>query len=413
VVGDVRSDARYRPIVPEPIEVRGQLAVPLVFGGEVLGVLDVQTDRLDAFGEHDCLLLNALADSVAIAIRNASLYRSERWRRRVADSMRDVAGLLSAGTDLDDVLEAILASLEDLLPCEVSAIWLLEGDALCLSAIHGAGERICVSDPSSDPDAWLQRALRAEGPIVRTAATPPEPLGATLGFPPDYSAIAAPLSAGDRRLGLLTLADRTQGRYGSESRNMTAAFANYAAVAIENTRLYQQAQQQAYVSTVLLQVAELTQSFGALDEVLDAVVRLMPMLVGVERSALFFWDESDQVFTLAKAGGLGMKGRGFHDLRIAPGDEPAFERLRIIKEPPRCCCRCSRMETYWAQCWLITRRSRAEANHRRLRASGWPSCAASLTRWLRPQRTRVCWRRDRKRRTCRQPCSKLHRPWSA
>jgi serine phosphatase RsbU (regulator of sigma subunit) len=293
----------------------------------------VQTDRLDAFGERDRLLLNALADSVAIAIRNANLYRSERWRRRVADSMRDVAGLLSAGTDLEDVLEAILASLENLLPCDVSAIWLLEGDTLCLSAIHGAEERICVSDPLSDPDAWFQRAIRAEGPVVRTAKAPQEPLGAALGFPPDYSAITAPLSAGDRQLGLLTLAHRTPGRYGSESRNMTAAFASYAAVAIENTRLYQQAQEQAYVSTVLLQVAELTQSFGALDEVLDAVVRLMPMLAGVERCALFFWNESDQVFTLARAGGLGEEGRGLHDLRIAPSDVPGFERLRTTTEP--------------------------------------------------------------------------------
>ncbi|MGD8968733.1 MAG: GAF domain-containing protein [Anaerolineae bacterium] len=333
LVNDVRGDSRHRPVALPPIDARAQLAVPLVFGDEVLGVLDVQSDRRDAFSEDDRLLFEALADSVAIAIRNANLYQSERWRRRVADSMRDVAGLLSAGIDLDEVLDAVLTSLEHLLPCDASAIWLLENDTLCLSAVHGAAERICTGDSLFDTNAWLRRALLADTPIVRTPAAPVGPLGAALGFPSDYSAIAAPMRAGDQQLGLLTLAHRTPGRYGSESRNMTAAFASYAAVAIENTRLYQRAQEQAYISTVLLRVAEATQSLVTLDEVLDTVVRLMPMLVGVERCALFLWDESDQVFVSVSACGLGEQQQAFDRLRIAPDDVPAFDRLRIAKEP--------------------------------------------------------------------------------
>jgi serine phosphatase RsbU (regulator of sigma subunit) len=114
---------------------------------------------------------------------------------------------------------------------------------------------------------------------------------------------------------------------------MTAAFASYAAVAIENARLYQRAQEQAYISTVLLQVAEATQSLVALDEVLDTVVRLVPMLVGVERCALFLWDESDEVFVSVGSCGLGEQQHAFDRLRIAPQDVPAFNRLRVVKEP--------------------------------------------------------------------------------
>jgi GAF domain-containing protein len=331
---DVRSDPRYRPLPVPSVDARAELAVPLVFGGEVLGMLDVQSDRPHAFSDDDRFVFEGLADSVAIAIRNANLYQSERWRRQVADSMRDVAGLLSSGVELDEVLDAILTKLEELLPCDASAIWLLQDDTLCISAAHGTTERACVSDSLLDAKAWLRQALLADRPLVRSPATPPEPLGASLGFPSDYSAIAAPLRAGDQRLGLLTLAHRTPGRYGSESRMMTAAFASYAAVAIENTRLYQTAQEQAYISTVLLQVAEATQSLVTLEEVLDTVVRLMPMLVGVERCALFLWDESEQLFVPAGACGLGEEQRRTFDrLRIAPGDVPAFNQLRIVKGP--------------------------------------------------------------------------------
>ncbi|MBS3784168.1 MAG: GAF domain-containing protein, partial [Anaerolineae bacterium] len=331
---DVRSDPRYRPMAAPVVDARSELAVPLIFGGEVLGILDVQSDQQDAFGDDDRFVFEALADSVAIAIRNANLYQSERWRRQVADSMRDVAGLLSAGVELDEVLDAILSRLEDILPCDASAIWLLQDENLCISAVHGTSERTCISDSLLDADAWLWQALLADRPLVRSTATDREPLGASLGFPSDYSAIAAPLRAGDRQLGLLTLVHRTPGRYGSESRTMTAAFASYAAVAIENTRLYQTAQEQAYISTVLLQVAEATQSLATLEEVLNTVVRLMPMLVGLDHCALFLWDESDELFLPAGACGLTEEQQLIFDsLQIAPEDVPAFNRMRIMREP--------------------------------------------------------------------------------
>ena len=107
---------------------------------------------------------------------------------------------------------------------------------------------------------WLLNALNADQPLVRPFQAGADSLGAALEFPEDYSAIAAALTAGSQRLGLLTLAHRMPGRYGSEARAMTSAFASYASVAIENTRLYESAHEQAWVATVLLQVAEATQS---------------------------------------------------------------------------------------------------------------------------------------------------------
>ena len=71
---------------------------------------------------------------------NADLYRSEQWRRQVADGLREVAGLISADADLDDVLEAILAELDRNLSVDISAIWLLEDDDLYLAAASNADE---------------------------------------------------------------------------------------------------------------------------------------------------------------------------------------------------------------------------------------------------------------------------------
>ena len=58
----------------------------------------------------------------------------------MGESLREVAGLISADAGVDDVLEAILSELDRNLPVDISAIWLLEDDELYLAACHNCDE---------------------------------------------------------------------------------------------------------------------------------------------------------------------------------------------------------------------------------------------------------------------------------
>jgi GAF domain-containing protein len=360
VANDVSREPLYLPSPFPPDETRSELTVPLVFGGEVLGVLDIQSEKVDAFGDDEQFLFEALADHIAIAMRNAHLYRSEVWRRRVADSVREVAGLLSADVDLDRVLAAILEELGKSLPLDLAAIWLVDGEVsedaderapvLHLAAVLGAtnldleigltpdavlaSNTVEVSDETTQAaSAWLRGALHADEPVTRTSMQVQEPLGAAMQFPPDYSAIAAPLRVREQPLGVLVLTHHTPGRYGSEARGMTAAFASYAAVAIENARLYEEAHAQAWVSTVLLQVANATQSLTNLHELLATVIHITPMLAGV-RSCLLYIRDDEGDFIPATASGLNREQQAeFERWRFAPGDVPAIDHLVAEREP--------------------------------------------------------------------------------
>ena len=112
--------------------------MPLVFGERVLGVLDIQSERRNAFTEDDQLMFEAVAGTIAASIRNADLYRSEQWRRQVADSLREVAGLLSRHVGVEEALQALLQELERNLPVDVSVIWLMDHRGLYVAAVHGA-----------------------------------------------------------------------------------------------------------------------------------------------------------------------------------------------------------------------------------------------------------------------------------
>ena len=328
LVNDVTQEPRYHPSPFPPEDTRAEMTLPLVFDDQVIGVLDLQSDRFNAFSEDDRFLCEALADSVAVAIHNADLFRTERWRSRVADSLREVTGLISADVGLEDVLDSVLRELERNLPCDVAAIWLLEGDDLYLAQAHG-GDILEIDNAAHRwPEAYnfIVTALTAEQPVIRKPDDPIGPTGTALGFSADYSSIAIGLRAGGRPLGVLTLSHHTSGRYGHEAQAMTATFANYAAVAIENARLYDSAQEQAYASAALLQVAQAVANSNTLDETIGSIVRITPILVGVKACAIYLL-EAEQFHPTQSYG----FSEASHAIRwnrdFIPGDFPLLDAV--------------------------------------------------------------------------------------
>ncbi len=74
LVNDVSNEPRYR-FIEELSGTRSELAVAIMVKDKILGVLDIESDRLDAFSESDLFTAQTLADQLAVAIENARLYQ--------------------------------------------------------------------------------------------------------------------------------------------------------------------------------------------------------------------------------------------------------------------------------------------------------------------------------------------------
>ena len=322
LANDVTQEPRYLPSPLPPKDIRAELCVPLVYDGKVVGLLDIQTDRVNAFTEDDQMIFEAVADNIAAAIHNADLYRTEQWRRSVADSLREVAGLLSDNVGLDESLHAILTELGNNLPIDVSAIWLLGEEDLYLAACSNCDieslERARYNNPEAS--AAIMSALIAPEPVIRKPDDPLWPAGIAAGFDARSSSIAAPLRIGEQPLGVITLTHHTAGRYGHEAQKMLSTFASYAAVAIENTRLYDQAQEQAYASAALLQVAQAVVSLSDLNEIIGTIVRIMPILVGVHRTVLYLFDAEHDRYIPVQEYGFDEADESLFQRALAPGE---------------------------------------------------------------------------------------------
>lgn len=326
LVGDVTHSKEYRP-GPELDDTRSELVIPIKMAGRVLGVIDLQSREKDAFSKDDLVLMQALADTVAVAIRNATLYAAERDRRNLAETLRLISQTLLSDLDLQRVLEAILAGLEGVVALENAALFLVDegSDGLVLAATAGS-EAL-----SAPPGSYLPPELLDLGDEIdeETAITHLYHVLLELGQGEEGSSIVAPLSLGEETLGYLMVHHRSPQRYFPIDQETVVAFANQAAIAINNARLYEAVQAEAYVTTVLLQVAEAASARHETNEALEAVARLLVLLAGVHTCVVFSYEASDRRFSLAAAA----PGLESSHLELDAGSDPLMELLTVTDSP--------------------------------------------------------------------------------
>jgi PAS domain S-box-containing protein len=76
LANDVSAEPSYINLYPDLLPTRSELTVPIRLDDEILGVLDIQSSEKTAFDETDLVVEEALADQIAVALKNARLYQS-------------------------------------------------------------------------------------------------------------------------------------------------------------------------------------------------------------------------------------------------------------------------------------------------------------------------------------------------
>ncbi|MBU2611925.1 MAG: GAF domain-containing protein, partial [Chloroflexi bacterium] len=111
VSNDVRAEPRFlfSERLPETLS---EVALPLKIEDRVLGVLDIQSDRLNAFHPNDLLVLRALADNIAIAFDGARLYSALQKRAEQLSLASEVGADITSILDLDELLDRVVTLIQ-------------------------------------------------------------------------------------------------------------------------------------------------------------------------------------------------------------------------------------------------------------------------------------------------------------
>ena len=240
-VDDVHNVPDYFSVEELP-HTRSVLALPLQIGKRTIGVLDIQSQIIAAFNEDDRSVMRALANQLAVAIRNAELYTAEQRRRQLAESLVKTGRVLSSSLDLHEVPARILEELSDVVPYRRGSVMIQEGEALRSIAQRGF--------PLNHQSKGVTVLIR-EGDVFEKIASTHEPLiiKDTLEDPRfqqlhdlerHHSWMGVPLISKDRVVGMISLTRQEVNAFSSEDAQLVLAFAGQAAIALENAHLYEE-----------------------------------------------------------------------------------------------------------------------------------------------------------------------------
>jgi sigma-B regulation protein RsbU (phosphoserine phosphatase) len=327
-IGDVTASDEYQP-GPGLEDTLSEMVIPIKMAGKVFGIIDLQSTFLDAFAEDDLVLMRALADSVAVAIRNAALYAAERRRRGLAETLRDITAALISDLDLDRVLDDILDSLSRVVILDAVTILLFEpeGDRFTIAAGAGHPELASIVGQSVPMGEVASGSLPMEAAIRQTYHR-------LIDAPDTYSCITAPLEVGGSVIGYLIADYHQDDHYSAFDQEIVLAFANQAAAAINNARLFAAQQTEAWVTTVLLQVAEAANAQIEVEEILETIARLTALLAGVGRCMILRWDGQEEGYYIGAQYGIPTERlASLESTFIAAHDSPFLDLLAVIDDP--------------------------------------------------------------------------------
>jgi serine phosphatase RsbU (regulator of sigma subunit) len=145
------------------------------------------------------------------------------------------------------------------------------------------------------------------------------------------SEVAVPLKVGDDLVGVLDVQSGEADAFDEEDIFILGTLADQIAVALESARLYAAQQEEAWVLNALLQVTQNIALARDLNELLEVVVRLVPLLVGVEHCVVFLRDRGNGMFRAVH--GYGVPPEVLEGLRFASGEMPAFDQAVAEAQP--------------------------------------------------------------------------------
>ena len=234
--------------VPEGEVSRSWLGVPMINADRVVGVIGIQDyERDTAYSPDDVRLLSTIASWAGTAIANARLIQAELNRRRLADTLRDVAQSFTTTLALDEIQALILDQLARVVPYDTAAVLLRDESVLRVSAVRGYGDEIVGRETVLEENPLFKdmAASRQPVPISDTQWSLPN-----LGVPGNVRLdgverllccwIGAPLLVDDELVGVLVVGSVTQEAYSAEETQVAFALASQASQAIQNARYVEQ-----------------------------------------------------------------------------------------------------------------------------------------------------------------------------
>jgi len=301
---DVQSDPEYSYGGSRVDPYRTVLAVPMVRGDELLGVIIIYRHEVRPFTDNQIALMKTFADQAVIAIQNVRLFNETKEALEQQTATAEVLRVISTSpTDLQPVLDTVVKSAARFCGAYDASMFRLDGGTLRVAAHHGpiphpVGRLVPVVRGTVSGRAVLERRAIHVTDIQAEAEEFPE--GHALAREQWHTVLSVPLLREGAAMGTIVLRRAEVNPFTDKQIALLQTFADQAVIAIENVRLFTELE---------ARNAELTETLArqtATGEVLRAIMRAQ--------------SDVQPVFDIIAASALRLCGAGYGQVALFDGE---------------------------------------------------------------------------------------------
>lgn len=280
------------------------MSLPLIIKGQTFGYAQIwQSQHRRTFTQQQVELCMGIAQQAAIAFEHSTLFAEQKRQLQLSNTLQQVGGLLTASLTLEQVYERIFDLLAQVVDYDNVSLQLMDENKITAHFATGRGfKQVDVVQQYVDSIVGHHSINQVTDPphwviIDDTRTNPnwlpnPDPLTETRSW------IGAALIVKDRIIGILNIDHHTPYAYTSEIGETVAAFANQAAIAVENNRLYHKVEQGINELTILHRVAEATAAIVDQDELLYMTTEMIVKEMPYENFGFAFLSKEDPDFLI-------------------------------------------------------------------------------------------------------------------
>ncbi|MDP0501048.1 MAG: GAF domain-containing protein [Verrucomicrobiota bacterium JB022] len=239
LIPDVRLDPRYVEVKPETLS---EMAVPILAeNGECIGVVNCDSEHLNAFAEQDLKVLSLLTNEAARVLNRLWLIKKLAQKADQLEALINTARSIVKKRELPEVLKSVVAEARELMGCRICSLFLLEEDGvtLTLRAIAGLPGRR-YTEKIGIGDSAIGTAIRRHKQIEVTdlRRTEEHHFVSLIQSENLVSMLSCPIEYEKEVIGVLNAYTDRPHRFNNEEKRLCQTLASMAAVAIQNVRLY-------------------------------------------------------------------------------------------------------------------------------------------------------------------------------
>ncbi len=240
------SDPRFKSFDTLPEDrYEAFLSVPIIYKGKVIGVVNVQHKKSHEYAENTVNLISIIAKQISGTITHAQMFEETKKKARQFESLVKVSQSITSQDYLDEILNLIVVVTAEMLNSKICSIMLLDpkGNELVMKATQSLSEEY-----KKKPNVKVDNSV--SGDVVKMR----KPLAIydvrkdkryqyrDLAVKEDLtSMLSVPMIVRDKAIGIINIYTKEHHHFTQEEIDMLQMVSNQAAVAIENTKLFEEA----------------------------------------------------------------------------------------------------------------------------------------------------------------------------